>query len=217
MPAHTTRPTAHLDRTGHPLPAHIRARNGKTTATRVGTSGNATPRHAFFMTALIAGLGVAALLAAPAINPQAGVAQAAERPLAERPLPVIRVQGKGDISIAPDMAVVTLSVVREAETARAALDANSAAMAEVIGAMKAEDIASKDLQTSGFSIQPRYYYPPRKNNGESDPPHIVGHTVTNNLTVRIRDLDKVGAILDKAVTHLLRQNETILIVEFRIC
>jgi len=97
------------------------------------------------------------------------------------------------------MAVLSLTVTREAETARAALDANSSAMKEVLAAMKAEGIEARDLQTSGFSIQPRYIYPSPKS-GQREPPQIVGYTVRNSLTVRVRNIDDVGAILDKSVT-----------------
>ena len=115
------------------------------------------------------------------------------------PFPRILVTGQGSVDIAPDMAVLSLTVSREAETARAALDANSSAMKEVLAAMKAEGIAARDLQTSGFSIQPRYIYPSPKS-GQREPPRIVGYTVRNSLTVRVRDIENVGAILDKSVT-----------------
>ena len=115
------------------------------------------------------------------------------------PFPRILVTGQGSVDIAPDMAVLSLTVSREAETARAALDANSSAMKEVLAAMKAEGIAARDLQTSGFSIQPRYIYPSPKS-GQREPPRIVGYTVRNSLTVRVRDIENVGAILDKWVT-----------------
>jgi uncharacterized protein YggE len=65
------------------------------------------------------------------------------------------------------MAVISLTVLREAETAREALDANNAAMGEVLAAMKAEGIAERDLQTGAFSIQPRWVYP--ENNGTARP------------------------------------------------
>lgn len=155
------------------------------------------PRPARMTLLPVIALAALSALAAPSWP---GGASAAERPLAERPLPVIRVQGEGEVFAAPDMAIVTLGVLREAKTARQALDDNNAAMAEVIKAMKAEGIAGKDLQTSGFSIQPRYYHPPRKSDGEVGPPQIVGYAVSNNLTVRVRELGKLGAILDRAVT-----------------
>jgi uncharacterized protein YggE len=112
----------------------------------------------------------------------------------------ILVTGQGNVDLAPDMAVLVLTVTREAETARAALDANSAAMNEVLSAMKAEGIKARDLQTSGFSIQPKYIYPPQKSSGQRQPPHIVGYTVRNSLNVRVRDIGAVGEILDKSVT-----------------
>jgi len=102
-------------------------------------------------------------------------------------------------AVAPDMAVVALTVLREAETARAALDANNEAMAAVLAAMKEEGIAERDLQTGGFSIQPRWVYP-QNQNGTTEQPRITGYSVNNTLTVRIRDLDRLGAILDSSVS-----------------
>jgi uncharacterized protein len=118
---------------------------------------------------------------------------------ADEPTPRIIVSGEGEAAAAPDMAVISLTVLREAATAREALDANSKAMGDVLGAMKEFGIAEKDLQTSGFSIQPRYVYPdPNKN--ETFNPRIVGYAVVNTLGVRVRDLSKVGAVLDQSVT-----------------
>lgn len=115
-------------------------------------------------------------------------------------VPRILVTGEGSIDLAPDMAVLSLTVTRQAETARAALDANSSAMQEVLAAMKAAGIETRDLQTSDFSIQPNYVYPPQQPSGQREPPQIVGYTVRNSLTVRIRDISTVGSILDKSVS-----------------
>lgn len=118
---------------------------------------------------------------------------------ADDPKPRIMVSGEGEANAAPDMALVSLSVLREGTTAREALDANSKAMNDVLKAMKAFGIADKDLQTSGFSIQPRYVYPD-PNKTETFPPKIVGYSVVNSLGVRVRDLSKVGEVLDQSVT-----------------
>jgi hypothetical protein len=112
----------------------------------------------------------------------------------------ILVTGQGSTDIAADMAVLTLTVTRDEETARAALDANSADMSDVLSAMKSEGVKERDLQTSGFSIQPRYFYPPNKPSTNHQPPRIVGYTVRNSLTVRIRDISALGEILDTSVT-----------------
>lgn len=112
----------------------------------------------------------------------------------------IRVSGEGEVALAPDIATISFGVVREAKTARAALTANNEAMAKVLDAMSSEGIAKKDLQTSGFNISPRYYYPPQEKNQPHKSPEIIGYGVTNNLSIRIRDLDRVGSILDLVVT-----------------
>src|SRR5210317_415007 len=66
------------------------------------------------------------------------------------PAPRILVSGEGSIDLAPDMAVLTLTVTRQAETARSALDDNSSAMQDVMKAMTTAGIEKRDLQTSGF-------------------------------------------------------------------
>ena len=115
-------------------------------------------------------------------------------------VPSIIVSGEGSAALAPDMAVLTLTVARQAETARAALDENSKAIGEVQAAMQAAGIEARDLQTSGFGIQPNYVYPPPGATGEREAPRIAGYTVRNSLTVRVRDISAVGAILDKSVS-----------------
>ena len=101
-------------------------------------------------------------------------------------------------AVAPDMALLSLSVMREAMTAREALDANNKAMAEVIAAMKASGIADRDLQTAGVQISPRYDYV-NKPDGTQEA-KLAAYQVTNTLSVRVRDLAKTGEILDKSVS-----------------
>ena len=114
--------------------------------------------------------------------------------------PRIVVTGQGTASVAPDMAILALTVTREADTAQAALKAGSSAMTEVLAAMKKAGVADRDLQTSGFSIQPRYTRPTSRSGSETDAPRIVGYTVRNALTVKVRNIDDVGMILDKSVS-----------------
>jgi len=116
------------------------------------------------------------------------------------PPPRILVTGEGSVELAPDLAIVNLSVMREAPTARDALTANSEAMRKVQAALAALGIEQRDLQTSNFDIQPRYTYPPQSATGAPHTPKLVGYTVRNALTVRVRDLDKLGEVLDTAVT-----------------
>ena len=112
----------------------------------------------------------------------------------------ISVSATGTATVVPDMATIHLSVLREGKTAREALDANTAAMTNVLAAMKSAGIDDRDLQTSNFNIQPRYQHFKRTSNGVQKPPRIVGYIVNNSLTVRIRKLADLGMILDKAIT-----------------
>ncbi len=117
---------------------------------------------------------------------------------ADQPPPRIVVVGEGESTIAPDMALLSLSVMREAATAREALTANNDAMAAVISAMKAAGIEERDLQTAGVQIAPRYDYTPKPDGTQEA--KLVAYQVTNTLSVRVRDLGKTGEILDKSVS-----------------
>ena len=118
----------------------------------------------------------------------------------EAPRPRITVTGEGEATAAPDMAIVSLVVLQEKPTAREALTANNETMAKVLDAMKKAGIAERDLQTSGFNIDPHYVYPDNKQGQPPQAPKIVGYAVSNSLSVRVRDLKKVGEILDQSVT-----------------
>lgn len=120
--------------------------------------------------------------------------------LADDEMRRIVVTGSGSAEIAPDMALLTLTVNREAPTAREAVTASSSAMAEVIAAMRKLGVAERDLQTTAFSIQPRYTHIPRVAGSHEDTRKFVGYTVRNTLNVRLRELDKVGEALDLSVT-----------------
>jgi hypothetical protein len=148
-------------------------------------------REASGLKSAVAGLLVLAALA--------GFQSAATAADAE-PEPRLRVTGEGTASVEPDMALLYLTVTREGDSARAALDANSAAMKEVLAAMRAQGIAERDLQTANFSIHPRYQHRPHNQSGVQEPPRIVGYTVSNSLTVRLRDIARLGAILDESVS-----------------
>lgn len=113
----------------------------------------------------------------------------------------ITVEGRGEIMAAPDMAQINSGVTTQGATAREALDANSAAMAQLIAELKASGIEARDIQTSGFSVNPNYVYTEERDaNGYSLPPKIAGYQVANTVTVNVRALDTLGSILDKSVS-----------------
>jgi uncharacterized protein YggE len=119
------------------------------------------------------------------------------------PMPpgTISVEGHGEVSGVPDTALVTSGVTTQGVTAREALDANTAAMAQLIETLKAAGIEARDIQTSGFSVSPNYVYTDARDaNGYTLPPKINGYIVSNSVSVRVRKLDTLGTVLDQAVT-----------------
>lgn len=106
----------------------------------------------------------------------------------------VMVAGHGSVEAPPDMAEISTGVVSEANTAREALTANNAAMAKLIDGIKAAGIDAKDIRTEQFQISPRYRT--YKERGQQ----IDGYTVRNQVTVKVREIAKLGDILDKMVT-----------------
>ncbi|MFY8030738.1 MAG: SIMPL domain-containing protein [Devosia sp.] len=114
---------------------------------------------------------------------------------------MINIAGHGEVMVTPDTAYVNSGVTTQGATAREALDANTAAMSELIQTLKDAGIEARDIQTSGFTVSPNYVYSDARDaNGYQLPPKIAGYQVYNTVTIRIRQLDSLGAVLDKSVT-----------------
>lgn len=108
---------------------------------------------------------------------------------------IVTVSATATVAAKPDQARITSGVVSEAETARDALSKNSDAMKKVIGELKAAGISAEDIQTSSFNVEPVTVY-----GRENVPPKITGYRVSNQVTVIVRALEKVGDVLDKLVS-----------------
>jgi uncharacterized protein YggE len=118
---------------------------------------------------------------------------AAPAPAQIAPPPAISVTGEANVSVPPDLALVDAGVTSEAKTAREASDANNAAMGKVLSALKAAGIDEKDLQTSRLSLQPQ------SAPNRTGPPAITGYRASNRVTIRVRDVSKVAAVIDTLV------------------
>jgi uncharacterized protein YggE len=102
----------------------------------------------------------------------------------------VTVTGTGTLSVTPTGAQVSVGYQDNGRTAGGALARNNAVMTRIIAAVEALKIPAKDLQTSGFSIDPNY--------GNGSSPTITGYQVTNGVTVTINGLALVGPVLDAA-------------------
>ena len=114
---------------------------------------------------------------------------------ATAPQRTITVSGEGEATATPDLIIISIGVRSEAKTAAEALRANSRDVSAAIATLKENSVASKDIQTSGLSINPQYNY----NRNSSAPRQITGYVAANTLTVRLRDLESAGAIIDATV------------------
>lgn len=107
----------------------------------------------------------------------------------------LSLSGQGIVTAAPDMATISVAVVTEAKTAREATASNTTAMEKVRAALAAMKLESRDIATSGFSVQPRYS---TGRNGESL--SITGFQARNGLRVKVRDVAQLGPVLDAVIS-----------------
>ena len=128
----------------------------------------------------------AALIAASAAGPVAA------QDASERPARIV-VTGEGRVASAPDMARLRLGARAEAEEAARALDAASAAAGALIEALRAAGVADADIRTSELSLDQRYDY--GRDEAEQE---VTGYVASNVVTVRVRDLDALGSVIDAA-------------------
>ena len=107
--------------------------------------------------------------------------------------PVVELQVTETVLGDPDKATVGAGVTTRAPTAVEAMKRNAQAMTGVIDRLRKLGIDRKFIQTSGVSLNPQYEY---RNN---DTPRFLGYDVTNQVTVELRDVDRVGPVLDTLV------------------
>lgn len=126
-------------------------------------------------------------LAQPALAQQAATAPVPTRS--------ITLQGEGQAGASPDLAVVTGGTQIQSRTAREAMEGNSRVMRAVQQALREVGIEERDVTTSALSLRPTIEYQQNTNR-----PRVVGYTAGHQLTIRVRDLAKLGDVLDRMVT-----------------
>jgi uncharacterized protein YggE len=114
----------------------------------------------------------------------------------DKAMPTMTVVGEGIATARPDLAMVSVGVVAQAPRAVDALAQNSKLMGEVIAAGKEAGIESRDLETSQVSLRPQYSHPAQ---GSREAPKLVGYEAVNTLSIRVREIGKLGALLDRLV------------------
>lgn len=104
----------------------------------------------------------------------------------------IIVTGEGRVTAAPDMAVVTLGVSDQAPEAQTAMDSVSERVRAIFQTVTDYGVAPRDVQTTSLRLDPVWE---RRDQDEQGPPEIRGFVATNDITLRLRDMTSLGAIL----------------------
>lgn len=144
-------------------------------------------------------MAAAALTTACALTPMTAGAQTVTQPIEPPTIQqetTLNLSGTGEVKVAPDIAMISLGVNVDADTAQAAMSEQAKLMSGVFSALKKAGVADKDMQTGNISLSPRYDYSSRKS---GDGPRLIGYNAANSVTAVIRDLDDVGKVLDASV------------------
>ena len=106
---------------------------------------------------------------------------------------LLSVSAEAESRRVPDVATISAGVVTQSADANSAMRANATQMDKVMAAIKAAGVAERDIQTSGVNLNPQYKYVENQN------PTITGYQASNTVNLKIRDLGKLGKVLDSLV------------------
>ena len=137
----------------------------------------------------------AALLLASLLLAGAAAAQTAPiaAPMISSDGTLLSVSAQAEARQVPDVATLSTGVVTQASDANAAMRANAMQMDKVMAAIKAAGIADRDIRTSGISLNPQYKYV------ENQSPSITGYQASNTVDIKVRDISRLGKVLDALV------------------
>jgi uncharacterized protein YggE len=108
----------------------------------------------------------------------------------------IEVTGTAEVSVSPDLAIVSLAVETTANEAAKAAEQNAGRTAKVAAALKQHLGAKDSVSTTRYALEPRYQQPER---GSTTPPTITGYVAYNEVRIETRALDAVGKLIDAGI------------------
>lgn len=107
--------------------------------------------------------------------------------------PVVELTVNEIVYSSPDVAQIGAGVQNRAPTAQEAVRQNAAAMEKVVARLRSLGIERKDIQTSNFHLNAQFDY--REGQGQ----RFLGYEVTNQVQVKLRNLERAGEVLDALV------------------
>lgn len=110
----------------------------------------------------------------------------------------ITVTGEGRVAAEPDMASISLGVVSEAETASGAMSQTADRADAIIAALLESGVEDRDMQTSDLSLSPIWAEDRTRQDRVTQ--EVVGFSASTTLRVRVRDLDRLGVVMDAVLS-----------------
>jgi uncharacterized protein YggE len=106
---------------------------------------------------------------------------------------LLQIEAHGESRRTPDLATISAGVVTQNIDANAAMRENAGRMSAVVAALKKAGVADRDIQTSRIDLSPQYNY------ANNQPPKITGYQASNTVNARLREMGKIGDVLDALV------------------
>ncbi|MFA4953832.1 MAG: SIMPL domain-containing protein [Patescibacteria group bacterium] len=145
-------------------------------------------RFAFVALQSIAIVAIAAVIA---FSPALGARQLVKADTTTTvPTPSVSVTGTGKITVKPTIARINFGVFTSKETSSAAQTENDAIMSKITTALKTAGIKDEDIQTTGYSLQPRYEW-----NKETEKSVLVGYDMNHTMMVIVHTIKDAGKIV----------------------
>jgi uncharacterized protein len=107
-------------------------------------------------------------------------------------IPVINVNGAGEVMVVPDVLELNIGIRSEADSSAEAMAMTSRKMNELIGTLKEAGIPGRDIRTRNIRLHPTYQT-------EDGRRQVTGYIAVNTVFVKIRDMEAAGGIIDDAV------------------
>jgi uncharacterized protein YggE len=112
------------------------------------------------------------------------------------PMPAVVTSAVGEAQVTPDRATIAIGVQTRAKTAEEAGAENAQRQRAVIDTLRALGIPANQIATVSYNVYPEQVYHPDQGD---QAPRIVGYNVSNTVRVEVRQLDKLGSVIDAAL------------------
>jgi uncharacterized protein YggE len=114
-------------------------------------------------------------------------------------IPVLTVRGSGEVSAAPDQALVQLGTAARSERAADAQQQVNRVVGAILKAIKAAGIPAENISTTELTLLPVFERTNGSSAEQASLPRIIGYSATNIVRVEIHEINKIGDVIDAGI------------------